>query len=155
MARKIFRAYKDARRYDGWSGEVDPNLGQHEELLYTKVCTGLSGRSGPYGRLAKDPWTIISIQDHDYCNADENANIGFPGTKDRPCRPGRIRSGKGRPGKKGRSRRDRRRDRKKTRRNRRDKKENDTSEKQLPKVYSHQLIHFHQFKNLSMSRDPL
>ena len=37
MARKIFRAYKDARRYDGWSGEVDPNLGQHEELLYTKV----------------------------------------------------------------------------------------------------------------------
>ena len=39
MARKIFRAYKDARRYDGWSGEVDPNLGQHEELLYTKVCS--------------------------------------------------------------------------------------------------------------------
>ena len=37
MARKIYRAYKDARRYDGWSGEVDPNLGQHEELLYTKV----------------------------------------------------------------------------------------------------------------------
>lgn len=107
MARKIFRAYKDARRYDGWSGEVDPNLGQHEELLYTK--------------------------DHDYCSASENANIGFPGTKDRPCRPGRKGSGKGRPGKKGRSRRDRRRDRKKTRRNRRDKKENDTSEKQLPK----------------------
>jgi len=43
MARKIFRAYKDARRYDGWSGEVDPNLGQHEELLYTKVCHGPSG----------------------------------------------------------------------------------------------------------------
>ena len=37
MAQKIYRAYKDARRYDGWSGEVDPNLGQHEELLYTKV----------------------------------------------------------------------------------------------------------------------
>ena len=89
-------------------------------------------------QIERPPNQMIFIQDHDYCSANENENIGFPGTKDRPCRPGRKGSGKGRPGKKGRSRRDRRRDRKKTRRNRRDKKENDTSEKQLPKVYSHQ-----------------
>ena len=60
MAQKIFRAYKDARRYDGWSGEVDPNLGQHEELLYTKVCPRLSGRSR-FGLPVKDPWTLRSF----------------------------------------------------------------------------------------------
>ena len=40
MARKIFKEYKNARRYEGWSGEVDPILGQHEELLFTKVRVG-------------------------------------------------------------------------------------------------------------------
>ena len=60
MARKIFRAYKDARRYDGWSGEVDPNLGQHEELLYTKVCLGQFGRFGQKS-LDRLPTSSISM----------------------------------------------------------------------------------------------